>query len=40
MWDGRYKNQVAPEDVYTYRIDVVSDSDDEYLKIGTITLIR
>ncbi len=40
MWDGKYKNQESPEDVYTYRIDVISESDEKYLKIGTITLIR
>lgn len=40
MWDGNYKNQVAPEDVYSYKIEVVNESDKLYIKIGTVTLFR
>ncbi len=40
MWDGNYKNMEAPEDVYSYKIIVVNQSDKEYVKIGTITLFR
>lgn len=40
MWDGNYKNHASPEDVYTYKIEVVNESDKEFIKTGTVTLFR
>jgi len=40
MWDGNYKHQAVPEDVYAYKIEVVNDSDKRYVRTGTVTLYR
>jgi gliding motility-associated-like protein len=39
-WDGLYKGAPAQQDVYVYRVDVISNSDKDYSFYGTITLLR
>ena len=49
LWDGTYKNVIAPLDVYIWKIDAVFDDgavwrgqerDGELYTVGTITLLR
>lgn len=39
-WDGKYKGVSVPEGVYIYRVEAVGEDNIQYLKEGTITLIR
>jgi gliding motility-associated-like protein len=39
-WDGTYKNEVQPMDVYTYTLDVEFSDGKKLRKTGDITLLR
>ena len=39
-WDGTYKGQPAPSDVYIYLIEAYCDSGETYMVKGDITLVR
>ena len=38
-WDGTYKNNKAPIDVYTYIIIIETEDGRSFNKVGTFTLI-
>lgn len=39
-WDGYYKNQLMPQGVYVYRLELIYDNGRRETKVGDITLIR
>ena len=39
-WDGRFKGQLQPADVYTYTLDVTFTNRQHYTKTGDITLLK
>lgn len=39
-WDGKYKNQECPEGVYVFVATGIGENNQEYIRKGTITLIR
>ena len=39
-WNGTYKGQPAPQDVYVYHLDVICGTGNQFLYKGDVTLIR
>ena len=39
-WDGTYKGRPCPDGVYTYKVRYREPNQDEFVKVGHVTLMR
>ena len=40
FWDGTYRDRPVPEGVYVFVIRAVGENDQQYVRKGTVTLVR